>query len=459
MEAASAILRELPARRQALSFERECERLRPLGEAYVLKRFGGSLSHADAEDAVAEVLIRLHRKVAEGEPPRNLQAAFFTSVRNAAIDQLRRRASRPTVGLEALVEASAESANPAERAEHREDAVRLQEALGRMRGNYREAILLHFGLGLSVSEVARRLGVSVPAAKQLLLRATRQVRMRLEAIEGQEFCPEMRRIARRSLFEKQASGLASEAEEQVLHAHFEHCGSCRSFLTALHENLHELGGAALLGGAATTHLSAAAAGFDHLAGWFGAVAHTAQGAAAKLRFAAYKATGALQPGDAGSAGAVAGTGQKIAAVCTAGVATTATCLATGLVGPGIGLSAPSPSAHHSPPAKVKAISEPISQAPAVPSTPFAPEPKPAAAPEPSSGSSQASEPSSTSAPSQTPTQEGQAEFGIEHSSAPPSESAPAPEASTSGSSSSSSGSGSSSGAVGKGGTESFGFHG
>ncbi len=459
MEAASAILSELPARRQARSFERECERLRPLGEAYVIKRFGGSLSHADAEDAVAEVLIRLHRQVAEGEPPRNLQAAFFTSVRNAAIDQLRRRASRPTVGLEGLVEASTESANPVERAEHREDAVRLQEALARMRGNYREAILLHFGLGLSVPEVARRLGISVPAAKQLLLRATRQVRKRMEAIEGQEFCPEMRRLARRSLFEKQASGLASEAEEQVLHAHFEHCGSCRSFLTALHENLNELGGAALLGGAATTHLGAAAAGLDRLARWFGAAAHTAQGAVAKLRFAAFNATGAFQPGDAGSAGALAGTGQKLAAVCTAGVATTATCLATGIVGPGIGISAPSPAAHHSPPAQVKAISEPISQAPSVPSTPSAPEPKPAAPPESSSSSSQASEPSSTPTPRKTPTQEGQAEFGIEPSSTPPPESAPAPQASTSGSGSSSSGSGSSSGAAAKSGTDSFGFHG
>ena len=328
-----------------------------------------------------------------------------------------------------------------------------------MRGNYREAILLRFGLGLSVPEVARRLGVSLPAAKQLLLRATRQVRMRLEAIEGQEFCPEMRQLARRSLFEKQASGLASEAEEQVLHAHFEHCGSCRSFLTALHENLHELGGAALLGGAATSSPGRRRGRLRSSGGRFGAAAHTAQAGAAKLRFAAFKATGALQSGDAGSAGALAGTGQKIAAVCTAGVATTATCLATGIVGPGIGISAPSPSAHHSPPAKVKAISEPISQAPSVPSTPSAPEPKPAPAPEPGSSSSKASEPSSTPAPSETPTQQGQAEFGIEHSSPPPSESAPAPAASTSGSGSSSSGSGSSSGSAGKGGSESFGFHG
>ena len=98
------------------SFERECERLRPLGEAYVLRRFGGQLNHADAEDAVAEVLIRLHQRAAQGETPENLRAAFFTSVRNAAIDQLRARGARPTVALDA--------ANGLRRRRRRPDRVR-----------------------------------------------------------------------------------------------------------------------------------------------------------------------------------------------------------------------------------------------------------------------------------------------------------------------------------------------
>ena len=112
MEAAATILRELPSRRRAAAFERECERLRPLGEAYVLRRFGPSLSRADAEDAVAEVLIRLHRRMEDGEAPRNLRAAFFTSVRNAAVDQLRSRAARPTAPLEAAASAAADGLTP-----------------------------------------------------------------------------------------------------------------------------------------------------------------------------------------------------------------------------------------------------------------------------------------------------------------------------------------------------------
>ena len=120
-----------------------------------------------------------------------------------------------------------------------------------MRGNYREAIVLRFGLGLTVPEIAEHLRISLPAAKKLVLRATQQVKKRLESIEGAEFCPEMRELARRSLLEKQASGLASEAEAEILRAHFQHCGPCRSFLAKLHGTLHELGGGALLAGAAT----------------------------------------------------------------------------------------------------------------------------------------------------------------------------------------------------------------
>jgi RNA polymerase sigma factor (sigma-70 family) len=459
MEAA-AILRGLPAQRRAAAFERECERLRPLGEAFLMRRFGGSLNRADAEDAVAEVVIRLHSQMAAGHPPQNLRAAFFTSVRNAAIDVLRSRAAKPTVGLETVAEAPAPSPSPSERAESREDAVRLSEALARLRGNYREAIVLRFGLGLSVPEIAQHLGISLPAAKKLLLRATQQVRKRLEAIEAAQFCPEMRELARSSLFEKKASGLASEAEAEVLNAHFEHCGSCRSFLASLHDSLHELGGGALIVGVAADQLDGRVGIVGHLARWFGAGVHPVQAGAAKLRFAAFKASGALQPGDAGGAGALAGTGQKIAAVCTAGAATTVTCLAAGVVGPGIGSGAPLPSpARHSPPAKVKVIAEPVSQAPSVPTTTTPPESKPAPTSESGSSSPQASEPSSTPAPSEAPAQEGQAEFGIEHRPPPAPESAPAPDASTAGSGSSSSGSGLSSGAAGKGGSESFGFHG
>ena len=457
MEAARAPWAQ-PDQLRSRRFARECEQLRPLGEAYVLRRFGGSLNRADAEDAVAEVLIRLHRRRKRAgpsticEPPSSLACATRRSTNCDA------RSARPTVPLEAAAEAPAEAAIPAERAERREDAVRLQEALGRMRANYREAILLRFGLGLSVPEMAEHLQISLPAAKKLVLRATAQVRKRLESIEGQEFCPEMRRLAHRSLFEKEACGVAGEVEERVLHAHFEHCGSCRSFLASLHGALHELGGGMLLSGAAAAQLSDKVGIADHLARWAGDAAHGVQMGVAKVRLTAFKATGALQPGGAGTVGALAGTGQKVAAICTAGAASAATCLATGIVGPGLGVSAP-PVNHDPKPARVKRISElaPPPSAPVVPEATPAPEPAPAPEPPPRPSPEPSASSPSPEPPAETPAQQSGAEFGIESAPAPEAASGPppAPPPSTGGGSSATAGSGSGSG----GGSESFGFNG
>jgi RNA polymerase sigma factor (sigma-70 family) len=467
MEVATAV-RALPAQRRVRTFERDCERLRPLGEAFVLRRFGGSLNRADAEDAVSEVLIRLHKRVAEGRAPTNLRAAFFTSVRNAAIDQLRSRAAKPTVALEAAAEAASESASPVECAESREDAVRLQEALQRMRGNYREAIVLRFGLGLTVPEISRHLKISLPAAKKLVLRATQQVKKRLESIEGAEFCPEMRDMARKSLFEKEACGMASEAEGEILRRHFEHCGSCKSFLANLHQTLHEFGSLALVGATAGDHITNKVGLVDHLVHWIDGAARSAETGAGKMRLAAYKASGAFSSADGATAGALAGTSQKVIAICTAGAATTATCLATGVVGPGVGITAPAAKSQE-PAAKVKTVDESPAPAPA-PEPILEPAPEPAPEPEPapvsdkpshdqqSSPSKSPDASSSESAAAPAPVEQSHSEFGIEGGSSPAPAPAPAPAPSpspapSSGSSLSGSGSG---GGGGSGGSTSSG---
>ncbi|MGD9737615.1 MAG: RNA polymerase sigma factor [Solirubrobacterales bacterium] len=437
MEAATAAPSPL-ARVRAARFERECERLRPLGEAYVLRRFGGSLNRADAEDAVSEVLIRLHRLAEGGRPPENLRAAFFASVRNQAIDQLRARAARPTVELEAAGEVQAGDPPPPEWAEGREDAARLQEALGRMRGNYREAILLRYGLGMTVPEIAKHCEISLPAAKKLVLRATAQARARMEAVEGSELCPEIREQARRLVLEKEVSGLGEAGELSLLRTHLAHCGHCKSYLANLHEHLHDLGSAAVLGFAGAEHFGQAGV-LDGLGGWGASLLDGAQAGGGRIRTLAYKATGAFNAADGTPASALLTTGQKIAAVCTAGAATTATCLLTGAVGPGI-VDSPAPDRPAPPPAHVREEqpatppSAPVEEAPAPEPTPAPqPDPDPDQKREESSAAPAASEPLAPSpeaaeAAGQS-SEESRPEFGIEGSpagSAEAAESSPSP---------------------------------
>jgi RNA polymerase sigma factor (sigma-70 family) len=350
MEAAGAV-RGVVAGLRARAFERECVRLRPMGEAYVRRRFSGQLGDADAEDAVSEVLLRLHRQVESGRAPANLQAAFFTGVRNAAIDILRSRSARPTVGLEAVAEAAGDVASPFERAEGAEDSVRLQEALGRMRGNYREAVVLRFGLGLTVPEIADQMHLSLPAAKKLVLRATAQARARLESIDEHEFCEEMRDAARRTVFDGEAAGVLDSEESKVLHAHFRHCGPCRSFLARLHEDLHEVGGGVVVASGLGWHFGA----LERVRALVEGAGHVATGVHGRLKVLAYRVSGGFSSSDGPGAGAFA-SGQKVAAVCTAGVAGAATCLASGVVGPGIGLGGGQPVSHpvpRAPAAKVR----------------------------------------------------------------------------------------------------------
>jgi RNA polymerase sigma factor (sigma-70 family) len=441
--------------------------LRPLGEAFLIRRFGNSLNRADAEDAVADVVIRLHKRIESGRAPDNLRAAFFTSVRNAAIDQLRSRNAKPTVALATVADAPAEDTGPVERAESHEDSVRLQEALARMRGNYRETILLRFGVGMTVPEIAERLEISLPAAKKLVLRATEQARKRLAAIEGADFCPEMQDLARRAVFDKEAAGLAEPSEQRIFRAHISHCGSCKTFLAELHRNLHELGGTMLLAGTGGAGADQRFGIADHLSRWFTQASDGLHAAGSRARMAAFKATGAFQGGDSATAGALGSTAQKVAAVCGAATATTATCIATGIVGPGVGgLGVDHSNPEHPPtPAPIeKTVAEEV-PAPVVSAPPEVEAESTTPTPSAATPAAGGEKPDATTTPATsepTPSEAASEEFGFESSAPPPAETAPAPEPApapppTSSAPSAPAGGGSGGGSGGGG--ESFGFGG
>ena len=335
----------------------------------------------------------------------------------------------------------------------REDAVRLQEALGRMRANYREAIVLRFGLGLTVPEIAAHVGISLPAAKKLVLRATEQARRRLQAIEGAEFCRDAQDLARRSLADKELTGIASEEEQGLLRSHLRHCGHCRSFLAELRHGLHELGGSALLVGRRGRPSSSTGSA---------SLTTSAAGSATRPKPLRRRQRSSASPPSRRavpcnpvtptSAGLLSGTAQKALAVCGAATATTATCLATGVIGPGLGATGlPSPQARAEKPAALNRPLEESSLSEAPPGA--APQPTPPQQPE-AQQPVPAPEPPPPGAPEASSEQ-----FGFE-SSAPPPEAAPAPApepAPTPSTSSSSASSGG--GGGGGGGGEHFGFGG
>ncbi len=75
---------------------------------------------------------------------------------------------------------TAVQATPSQLAEHREQAVRLADALEQLPDDYREVLLLRHFEGLSFPEVAQRLGRSVDSVKNVWARALARLRPLME---------------------------------------------------------------------------------------------------------------------------------------------------------------------------------------------------------------------------------------------------------------------------------------
>jgi anthranilate synthase component 2/putative glutamine amidotransferase len=129
-----------------------------------------------AEDLAQEAFTRAWRSLPDGLSPERQRAWLRRTSRNLAVDELRRRARRPTIALDddaATGRTVQEAAAP--------DAAR--EALAALPAHQRFVLLLHFDAGFSHGEIARLLDTTeeavrkrVSRAKAAFLRGYRQTR-------------------------------------------------------------------------------------------------------------------------------------------------------------------------------------------------------------------------------------------------------------------------------------------
>jgi putative glutamine amidotransferase len=116
-----------------------------------------------AEDLAQEAFARAWRSLPEGLSPERQRAWLRRTSRNLAVDELRRRARRPTVALDDAVAAGAvdDAAAP--------DAAR--EALAGLPAHQRFVLLLHFDAGFTHAEIARLLDTTEDAVRKRVSRA------------------------------------------------------------------------------------------------------------------------------------------------------------------------------------------------------------------------------------------------------------------------------------------------
>jgi RNA polymerase sigma-70 factor (ECF subfamily) len=141
-------------------------------------------NHADAEDVLMEALLKAFRGLAQLREAAAFRAWLGQIARRLCWQLREREAMAPLLQLSAMEEEGAELAATDEPVDaalaKREIKALLWQALDELPREAREVYLLRDVEDLSGEEVARRLGITVPAMKSRLHRARQAVREKLD---------------------------------------------------------------------------------------------------------------------------------------------------------------------------------------------------------------------------------------------------------------------------------------
>jgi RNA polymerase sigma-70 factor, ECF subfamily len=139
-----------------------------------------------AEDLAQEAFARAFDRLSNYNPQRRFISWFFQILHNVTVDYLRRKRP-PTISLDTLEEAGYPApagepgARPDAQAQNAALADALDAALGRIRTEYREAVLLRYRQEMSVQEIAETMGIPVGTVKTYLSRARKELASILSA--------------------------------------------------------------------------------------------------------------------------------------------------------------------------------------------------------------------------------------------------------------------------------------
>ena len=131
----------------------------------------------DAEEVVAETMVRAWRRHHQYDPERGSERSWiFGIAKNTAVDHFRRsRRHLQVVDAEVAEELVEETG-----VDRIAESTLVKEALGDLSDAHKEVLVLaHFG-GLTVTEMAERLGVPTGTVKSRLFYAMRSLRGALE---------------------------------------------------------------------------------------------------------------------------------------------------------------------------------------------------------------------------------------------------------------------------------------
>src|SRR3954449_8275130 len=180
-----------------------------------------SCSRQDAEDVLQDVFVRAYGALRADEREVNVRAWLYRVAHNRCVDHLR----RPVPPAADIFELSRKPLHdPIEEAQRREDLARLVKDIARLPEQQRSALLMREIDGMSYTDLAGALDVSVPAVKSLLVRARIGL---VEAAEARDAdCHEIRR----DLLDAYDRGVKASSRAR---RHMRGCEACAEYRGAL----------------------------------------------------------------------------------------------------------------------------------------------------------------------------------------------------------------------------------
>ena len=142
----------------------------------------------DAEDATAEIFIKVREKLGQYDPSRPFTAWLYTVSANHCWDMLRRRRVRQDLETGDVDDMPLAHPDPGQLERLMTDSTnhQLRSALGKMPARARMALVLRYYSEMSYDEIADTLGVRRTFVGVLLLRARHQLREIILATGGAE---------------------------------------------------------------------------------------------------------------------------------------------------------------------------------------------------------------------------------------------------------------------------------
>jgi RNA polymerase sigma-70 factor (ECF subfamily) len=141
---------------------------------------------ADAEDAAAEVFLKVHRVLHKKDQAVPFRPWVLQVAGRHCIDMLRRgklekRSYVASIDVRAVLDDSTPS--PLAQVLRRESHRQLREHLIRLPARYKVPLVLHYYKRMSYSEIARTLKRGLPAVKMMIFRAKHELRLNLGQLE------------------------------------------------------------------------------------------------------------------------------------------------------------------------------------------------------------------------------------------------------------------------------------